>query len=174
MGNGNFITGLEGLAKWLGNLVLPCIAAYCVVLALVAIHRRRDGQRYFLAALLCLMGPALAQLVFAFVNNTPAGGGHDAMYNALLNGINWLGNVIMPMFSVWNVVCGALVLGGFNERMNIGDDWARYFIVAFGGLMVSGIMRLLEWFVTQGQTTTLHGSFSAAGLFIYRGALLWH
>ena len=42
---------------------------------------------------------------------------------------------------------GVLAIGGVMKRLNIGDDWMRYFGVAFGCLMVSGIMRLLEHFV---------------------------
>ena len=154
MGSGNFLTGLEGLAGWLGNLILPVIAAYCIVLALVAFGERRDAGRYVAAALLCLLGPGLASLAEAFVTNTPANA-HDVYYNALVNLINWVGNVIMPMAASFYVIRGILALGGVMERLNIGDDWLRYFAVAFGCLMVSGIMRLLEHFVLTAPTTHL-------------------
>lgn len=173
MNGGNFVFGLEHMAQWIANLVLPVIAAYCVIAALLAIHNRRDGVRYLFAGLMCLMGPALADLAYAFLTNVPAVGGHDPMYNALLNAINWIGNVIMPMFSAYNVACGVIVLSGFGERLYVGEDWMRYFIVALGGLMVSGIMRLLEWFVVQGQTTTISGSFSSVSSFVVGGHIPW-
>lgn len=169
MNSGDFLTGLQGLVKWTGNLILPVIAAYCVVLGLMAFHRRQDGERYILAALACLLGPGLASLAEAFVMNTPANS-HDAFYNALLNLINWIGNVIMPMFAGYNVVRGILVMGGVMERFNIGDDWLRYFLVAFGCVMVSGIMRLLEWFVTQGASTHITGSLVVP---FVQGGHLW-
>jgi hypothetical protein len=146
MGSGSFLVGLESLAGWLGNLILPVIAAYCVVLALVAFGQRRDGGHYVVAALACLLGPGLASLAEAFVTNTPTSS-HDVYYNALLNLINWVGNVIMPTAASLYVIRGVLALGGVMERLNIGDDWMRYFAVALGCLMVSGIMRLLEHFV---------------------------
>jgi hypothetical protein len=146
MANGSFLAGLQGLAGWLGNLILPVIAAYCVVLALVAFGKRRDGGHYMVAAFACLLGPGLASLAEAFVTSTPANA-HDVYYNALLNLINWVGNVVMPTVASVYVVRGVLAIGGVMERLNIGDDWMRYFGVAFGCLMVSGIMRLLEHFV---------------------------
>jgi hypothetical protein len=171
MTGGDFLNGLVGLTSWIGYLILPVLAAYCVVAALVAWHHRGDGQRYILAALACLMGPGLALLARSFTTLTPASSSHDAFYNALLNMINWFGNVIMPMFGVYNVVCGILVMGGFMERFNIGDDWARYFLVAFGCMMVSGIIRLLEWFVINGASTSLQHTSSL--LVLGGGGALW-
>ena len=170
MSQGDFLTGLSGLTQWIGYLVLPVLAAYCVVAALLAWHRRGDGERYIMAALACLMGPGLALLAHSFTTLTPASSSHDAFYNALLNLINWVGNVVMPMFGAYNVICGILVVGGFMERFNIGDDWARYFIVAFGCMMVSGIIRLLEWFVTNGASTSLQHTTS---MLVRSGGVTW-
>jgi hypothetical protein len=33
------------------------------------------------------------------------------------------------------------------ERLAIGDDWIRHGMAAMGALMVSGLLRLLEYFV---------------------------
>ena len=159
MTSGDFLTGLEALVRWLGNLLLPVVAAYCVVMAIVALHNRSHWQRYILGALYCLMGPGLASLAEAFITSSPVGA-HDVYYNAILSGINWLGNVIMPMFAAYNVICGVLVLGGFMERLDIGDDWVRYFVTAIASLLVSGIMRLLEWFVVRGESTGITGHFA--------------
>jgi hypothetical protein len=146
------------MAEWLGYLILPALAALCVVIGVVSYHQRKDGGRYITAAVLCLMGPASAQLINAFVTNTPGTGAHDTYYNAILNLINWVGNVIMPMFAVLNVIRGVLALGGFMERFNIGEDWVRYFIIAGASMMISGITRLLEHFVTSGASVTLQHS----------------
>jgi hypothetical protein len=168
MGNGNFLTGLEGFAGWMGNLILPVIAAYCIVLALVAFGQRRDGGRYVVGAVICLLGPGLASLAKAFVTSTPTNS-HDVYYNALLNLINWVGNVMMPTAASIYVIRGVLAMGGVMERLNIGDDWMRYFAVAFGCLMVSGIMRLLEHFVLT--ANPIH-----VGLVVHQlvgGGMLW-
>ena len=58
-------------------------------------------------------------------------------------------NVILPLYSVFCFTRGALALGGFMERFNIGDDWTRYFLSGGGCLAVSGIVRLTEYFVVQ-------------------------
>jgi hypothetical protein len=156
MTSGSFLNGLQGMAMWFGDLVLPALAALCIIIAIYQYSQRQNGERYITAAILCLMGPAIAQLIEAFVTKTPASGGHDQYYNGLLNAINWIGNVIMPMFAVINIVRGILTLGGFMEQFTIGDDWVRYFIVAFFCLMVSGATRLLEHFVIAGASMPVH------------------
>ncbi len=147
MSSGDFLTGIQGLVMWVGNLVLPALAALALVLGIYAYSQRRSGERYLTAAVLCLLGPAVVQLIAAFVTRTPASGGHDQYYNGIVNAVNWIGNVIMPMFAVLNFVRGIIALGGVFENFNIGDDWARYFLVGLGSLTVSGVIRLFEHFV---------------------------
>ena len=158
MGSASFITGLQAMVEWVGYLVLPALAALCVITALVTYSQRKDGSRYLAAALLCLLGPACAQLLNAFVSTTPGTGSHDTYYNGILNLTNWVGNVIMPMFAVLNIIRGIMTAGGFFERFTIGDDWVRYFLIAGGSMMVSGITRLFEHFVTTGASVTLQHS----------------
>lgn len=163
--DGSFLGGLQHLVQWMGNLILPTLAGLCVIIAIYEYSQRRDGERYFVAALLCLLGPACAQLVYSFVTRTPPSGGADVYASGLINAVNWLGNVILPIFAAYNVIRGVLVMGGFMERFTIGDDWTRYFIVAFMCLMVSGIMRLLEHFVLTAHSVTsllLHLSIGGA------------
>jgi len=39
---------------------------------------------------------------------------------------------------------------GVGSRLNIGDDWLRHVVVAFAALSCSGLIRLLEHFVSAG------------------------
>ena len=154
MGSGSFLTGLEGLTEWLGYLILPTLAGFCVVMAIYNYREGRNGERSMVAAILCLMGPACALLVSAWVTNgaPAAAAGADAYSGALMNALNWVGNVILPLSAGYNVARG--VLQGQMKHFNSVQDRVHYFIVAFACLCVSGILRLLEHFVLTAKAVT--------------------
>lgn len=62
---------------------------------------------------------------------------------AFFNFINWIGNVIAP------VGAGGAVFGGIVSYM-AGRPFGRYLLAAVGLLAVSGLTRLLEFWVLQG------------------------
>lgn len=62
---------------------------------------------------------------------------------AFLNLVNWVGNVIAP------VAAGLSLVGGLAAYIG-GRGAARYVLVALGCLGVSGITRLLEYWITNG------------------------
>jgi len=70
--------------------------------------------------------------------------------SAILSLANWVGNVILPVYGGIEIVRAVLGVGGFFERLNIGDDWIRHFIAGGACLCVSGLMRLMEHFIAAG------------------------
>jgi len=62
---------------------------------------------------------------------------------AFLNFVNWIGNVIAP------VGAGVAVLGAIVNYA-AGRAFMRYGVVALGLLAVSGLTRLLEFWIQQG------------------------
>ena len=62
---------------------------------------------------------------------------------AFLNFVNWIGNVIAP------VGAGVAVLGAILSY-SAGHSFMRYGIVALGLLAISGLTRLLEFWINQG------------------------
>lgn len=68
----------------------------------------------------------------------------------LLNAMNWLGNLICPILAA-----GAAVHTVFQWRA--GGRWVPSAATAAGLLSISGIMRLMESFVAQGQTGVMNG-----------------
>jgi hypothetical protein len=62
---------------------------------------------------------------------------------AFLNFVNWVGNVIAP------VGAGAAVLGGIVSYAT-GRGYMRWFGTAVGLLAVSGLTRLLEFWIQNG------------------------
>src|SRR5689334_25232570 len=62
---------------------------------------------------------------------------------AFLNLVNWIGNVIAP-------VAAALAIAGGLVAYIAGRGAMRYVVTALGCLAVSGVTRLLEFWINQG------------------------
>ena len=76
--------------------------------------------------------------------------GATQYWAALLCLANWVGNVILPVYGGVEIARAVLGVGGFFERLYIGDDWIRHFVAGGACLCVSGLMRLMEHFVSAG------------------------
>ena len=103
-------------------------------------------------ALVCIIGAtALAPAVSVAQNlgNTPATGkavlGQTAAQpeGAFLNLVNWVGNVIAP---VGAVLCVVMAVINYTH----GRGVARWAVAAGGLLLVSGLTRLIEFWISQG------------------------
>ena len=68
---------------------------------------------------------------------------------SLVTLINWVANVILPVYAASQVAAMALRLGVFS-LVHPTSGWLRHFVTAALCLMVSGLLRLAEFFVAQG------------------------
>lgn len=142
--NDPFSNGLLQMANYTGNVLLPICAALMIAFGVFSYSQRRDGQRFIVGALACLLiSGFLREAEFFFGSTT----GSNMFYLGLIGLVNWVCNVIMPLYAVFCIARGALALGGFMDRFCIGDDWMRFFLTGGACLAVSGIVRLLEFFI---------------------------
>ena len=99
-------------------------------------------------ALACLMVSGLTRAFETFASqatwNNP-----DLYWISLVTLINWFANVILPVYAASQVAAMALRLGVFS-LVHPTSGWLRHFVTAALCLMVSGLLRLAEFFVTQG------------------------
>lgn len=111
--------------------------------------RIRRRAAIALAALLFLMAGvntiALAQNLGAVPQTNVAVQGQTGAQpeGAFLNLVNWIGNVIAP------VGAGLALAGGLVSYIS-GRGVMRYVVTALGCLAVSGVTRLLEFWIQQG------------------------
>jgi hypothetical protein len=111
--------------------------------------RTRQRAAFLLAALLVLLAGSntivLAQNLGAApqVNVAVQGQTGAQPEGAFLNLVNWIGNVIAP------VGAGLAIAGGLVSYMS-GRGVMRYVVTALGCLAVSGVTRLLEFWIQQG------------------------
>jgi hypothetical protein len=147
--NDPFSNGLLQMANYFGNIILPIMSGLMLCFAVYAYSTRKNGKNYFNGGVACLMiSGILRNAEYFFVSYGQTGSG---MYAAgLLNLVNWVANVIMPLYAVFCFSRAVLSYGGILDIKTMGDDWLRYVLSGFGCLGVSGMVRLLEYFVVQG------------------------
>jgi hypothetical protein len=121
----DFLTGITNLTNWLGNVIMPTLAGLFFAIGILRFAREGfAGQAAW---------------------NNP-----DQIWITLRGLVNWTCNVFLPVYAVLQLVQGVLVYGGVGHRVYYGGVWMRHFVVAALCLMLSGLLRLAEWFVAQG------------------------
>ena len=72
----------------------------------------------------------------------------DGFWMATMSLVNWVANVILPVFALTQLAAMALHMGGVVSEIYPGSTWIRKFVAAIAALMVSGMVRLAESMVT--------------------------
>ena len=147
MANGSFDQGLLNLTNWVGNGVMPVVAALILALAIYNYSRGLQPDRYVAGALGALCVSGLLRLMEVFARQ---GSGANQYWEAVLTLADWVGNVILPVYGGIEITRAVLGVGGVFERLTIGDDWVRHFIAGGACLCCSGLLRLMEHFIAAG------------------------
>jgi hypothetical protein len=144
-----FENGIVNLTSWLGNVILPTLAGLFFAIAIVRFVGPGQHQSWMYGGFLCLMVSGILRALEVF-SSQQAWDDPDLYWMSLMNLVNWIGNVMMPLYGVVQIVVGILHFAGIGHRMYHGGSWMRHFAAAAGCFMLSGIVRLGEWFVQQG------------------------
>ena len=145
----NLSNGLLNLTNWLGNVIMPTTAG---LFAAAAIYRVSKGHPYShlgYAALASLMCSGLLRAMESFSNQT-AWNNPDRYWISVLTLVNWVGNVLLPLYGAGQVVLAVVHFAGLLERMTIGEAWVRNLIAAMCCFSLSGLLRLGEFWVQHG------------------------
>ena len=148
LGNMSFDNGVLHLANWLGNVIMPTVAAAFIIIAILEFSKGREFAHSMYGALACLMVSGLTRAFESFASHG-AWNNPDLYWLSLVTLINWVANVILPVYAASQVAAMALRLGVFS-LVHPTSGWLRHFVTAALCLMVSGLLRLGEFFVTKG------------------------
>lgn len=140
--------GILHLANWAGNIIMPTIAAVFIIIAILQFSKGQEFSHSMYGALACLMVSGLMRAFETFASQR-AWNDADVYWMALTTLINWVGNVILPVYAAAQVALGALRIGMFSY-IHPTSGWMRHFFAAGLCLMVSGLLRLAEFFVSHG------------------------
>lgn len=148
LGNMSFDNGVLHLANWLGNVIMPTLAAAFLVIAILQFSKGREFAPSLYGALACLMVSGLTRAFETFASQT-MWNNPDLYWLSLVALINWVANVVLPLYAACQVAAMAMHLGMFSV-LHPTRGWLRHLVSAALCLMVSGLLRLAEFFVTQG------------------------
>jgi hypothetical protein len=145
----SFENGILNLTNWTGNVILPTLSGLFFAIGLIRFIGPGEHQRWMWAGFLSLMVSGILRGLETFASQQ-RWDDPDLYWYALTNLVNWLCNVIMPVYGVLQIGAGILQYSGIGYRTYGGGEWMRHFMVAAGCFMLSGIVRLSEWFIQQG------------------------
>jgi len=148
LGNMSFDNGVLHLANWMGNVIMPTLAAAFIIIAIIQFSKGHDFSPMMYGALACLLVSGLTRAFETFASQA-AWDNPDLYWIATRTLIDWVANVILPVYAAAQVAAMALRLGIFS-LVHPTSGWLRHFVTAALCLMVSGLLRMAEFFVNQG------------------------
>ena len=144
-----FENGILNLTNWLGNVILPTLSGLFFAVAIVRFLGPGQHERWVWAGFLSLLVSGILRGLETFASQS-AWDDPDLYWIALMGVVNWTCNVIMPIYGVAHIVTGVLHFSGVGYRMYQGGAWMRHFMAAGCCFMLSGLVRLTDWFVVEG------------------------
>jgi len=144
----SFYNGFLNFTNWSGNVILPTMAGLFFALAVFRFSKGQPYSHALYSGLLALMASGLLRAFEKFASQR-AWNDPDVYWISLVTFVNWVCNVLMPIYAAVEVTAGGLALAT-GERIHHTGNWMRHFLAAGLCLLLSGILRLGEYFVQQG------------------------
>lgn len=144
----SFTNGLLNLTNWVGNVILPTLAALFFAIAVLKFARSEAYASSMHGGFACLMASGLLRAMETFASQR-AWNDPDVYWVSLLTLVNWICNVLMPVYAGLQVAAGAARMG-LVTRIHPTEGWMRHFVAAGLCLMLSGLLRLAEFFIAHG------------------------
>ncbi|MGB6875408.1 MAG: hypothetical protein WBD87_05185 [Candidatus Acidiferrales bacterium] len=144
----SFTNGILNLTNWAGNVMLPTLAALFLAIAVLRFAHSESYTAAMYGGFLCLMASGLLRAMETFASQR-AWNDPDVYWMSLVSLVDWVCNVLMPVYAGLQVAAGALRMG-IITRIHPTEGWMRHFVAAGLCLLLSGLVRLAEFFVAQG------------------------
>ena len=144
----SFTNGILNLTNWTANLILPTLAGLFFAIAIVKFARSESYGAQMYGGFLCLMASGLLRAMETFVSQR-AWNDPDVYWISLVTLVDWICNVLMPVYAGLQVAAGALRMGVIT-RIHPAEGWMRHFLAAGLCLLLSGLLRLAEFFIARG------------------------
>jgi len=144
----SFYNGILNLTNWGGNVILPTLAGLFIAIAIIQFSKGAAYEHAMYGGFLCLMASGLLRAFETFASqrswNSP-----DLVWAGVASLVDWICNVLLPVYAGLQVAAGGLQLAGVSNRFQ-PVSWMKHFAAAGLCLLVSGLLRLGEFFVTHG------------------------
>jgi hypothetical protein len=144
----SFTNGILNLTNWAGNVILPTLAGLFFAIAVLKFARSEPSAVSMYGGFLCLMASGLLRAMETFASQR-AWNDPDVYWISLVSLVDWICNVLMPVYAGLQVTAGALRMG-IVSRIHPTEGWMKHFVAAGLCLLLSGLLRLAEFFVAHG------------------------
>jgi hypothetical protein len=144
-----FENGLLNLTNWAGNVIMPTLAGLFIAGAIYKFSKAQPYSHLSWAASASLMCSGLLRVLETFAQQAGPSD-PDRYWLSVLTLVNWIGNVILPLYGAMQVAIMGAHFAGVLERMNIGEAWVRNLVTAMACFSVSGLLRLGEFWIQNG------------------------
>lgn len=144
----SFTNGILNLTNWTGNVILPTLAGLFFAIAILRFAHSESYSAAMYGGFLCLMASGLLRAMETFASQR-AWSDPDVYWISLVSLVDWICNVLMPVYAGLQVAAGALRMG-IVTRVHPTEGWMRHFVAAGLCLLLSGLLRLAEFFVAHG------------------------
>src|SRR5437870_7838490 len=94
----SFAHGILSLPNWVGNVIMPTLAAVFIIIAIIQFSKGQEFSHGMYGALACLMVSGLTRDFENFASQR-AWNNPDVYWLAIVTMINWVGNVILPVYA---------------------------------------------------------------------------
>ena len=138
---------VTNLASWAGNVMMPTMAGAFFAGAVYRYSKGGQFEQLLYGGFASLMCSGMLRALEGFVQNAGPTSA-DGYWTAVMNLVNWIANVILPVFALTQLAAMGMHMGGVVSEIYPGSTWIRRFIAAMGALMVSGMVRFAESMVT--------------------------
>jgi hypothetical protein len=144
----SFTNGILNLTNWAGNVILPALTGLFFAIAILRFARSESPSVAMYGGFLCLMASGLLRAMETFASQRPWND-PDVYWIAIVSFVDWICNVLMPLYAGLQVAAGALRMG-IIARVHPTEGWMKHFVAAGFCLLLSGLVRLAEFFVMHG------------------------
>jgi hypothetical protein len=144
-----FENGLLNLTDWAGNVIMPTLAGLFIAGAIYKFSKAQPYSHLSWSAFAALMCSGLLRVLEAFAQQSGPSD-PDRYWISILTLVNWVGNVLLPLYGALQVALLVAHFAGVLERMNIGEAWVRNLVTAMACFSVSGLLRLGEFWIQNG------------------------
>jgi hypothetical protein len=138
---------VTNLASWAGNVMIPTMAGAFFAGAVYRYSKGGQFEQLLYGGFASLMCSGMLRALEGFVQNAGPTSA-DGYWTAVMNLVNWIANVILPVFALTQLAAMGMHMGGVVSEIYPGSMWIRKFTAAMGALMVSGMVRFAESMVT--------------------------
>src|SRR6266581_979041 len=114
-----FENGIVNLTTWLGNVILPTLSGLFFAIAIVRFVGPGQHQNWMYGGFLCLMASGILRALEVF-SYQQAWDNPDLYWMSLVNLVNWICNVMMPLYGVLQIVVGIMAVAGVGHRIYQG------------------------------------------------------